>query len=82
VLIGFIKGVHSYQPNRQKVHDTQMFGNHWARLLFTLAQFGVTPALVKTREMNEKFLMPIALWLYLSFFFFHVVGRSARELSE
>ena len=48
-----------------------------ASLLLTLVDSGAIPPLVvKTRGLNEDFSMSITLWLYLSFFLFHVVGRS------
>jgi len=54
-----------------------------ASLLLTLVHSGVNPPLVvKTRGLNEGFSMSITLCLYLSFFLFHVVGRSLLWTSQ
>jgi len=39
VLTGFIKGVHSSQLNRQKVHDTEKVGNHRLGVLSVILSY-------------------------------------------
>jgi len=53
-------------------------------LLLTLLHSGAIPTLVvKTRGLNEDFLMSITLWLYLSILsLFFIVGRSLLGTSQ